>query len=182
MAMWPNLRNYLALQLVWLAAVAGAGRGLWWAGPAALAVFSALHFGLHWHLRGDAMLMLAALLLGLLIDSIAAASGLVDYAAAWPAASLAPVWIASLWMALGLTVQHSFGWLVRHPRWSLPVMAIGGPLSYCGAQASFDAVRLAAPAWIGMLAIGALWAAATGVLVVLASHLDRSTATAKAQP
>jgi len=39
MAMWPNLRNYLALQLVWLAAVAGAGRGLWWAGPAALAVF-----------------------------------------------------------------------------------------------------------------------------------------------
>jgi hypothetical protein len=177
--MWPNLRNYLALQLLWLAAVGGAGRGWWWAGPIALAVFAALHVGLHWNTRGDLTLMLSALLLGCVVDSIPAASGLVHYAAAWPSSSLAPVWILSLWMGLGLTLNHSFGWLMRRPALAVPVMVIGGPLSYWGAQASFEAVRFAPPVPAGLLTIGALWAAATGVLAIIALRVGRTVTTSK---
>lgn len=172
--MWPNLRNYLALQLLWLAAVGGAGRGWWWAGPVALLVFAALHFGLHWQARGDLLLMLAALLLGCMVDSIAAASGVVHYAAAWPSAALAPAWILSLWMGLGLTLNHSFGWLMRRPALAVPVMAIGGPVSYWGAQASFGAVRFTTPTFVGLLLVGVSWAVATGVLAALVMHINRT--------
>lgn len=170
---WASLRNYVALQLLWLAAVAGAGRGWWWSGPAALAVLAMLHFGLHWHVRGDAGLMLAAVLLGALVDSIMAMSGLIHYAAAWPSASLAPIWILALWTGLGMTLNNSFGWPMRHPAWMLPLMALGGPLSYWGAQASFGALRFTAPATPGLLLLGALWAAATAVLLALVARADR---------
>ncbi len=172
--MWPNLRNYLALQLLWLAAVAGAGRGWWWAGPVALTLFVALHFGLHAQARGDLLLMLGALLLGCVVDSIPAASGVVHYAAAWPSAALAPVWILSLWMGLGLTLNHSFSWLMQRPLLAVPVMAVGGPLSYWGAQASFGAVSFTTPALVGLLLVGASWAVATGVLAALAMHINRT--------
>lgn len=171
--LWPNLRNYIALQLLWLAAVSGAGRGSWWAAPLALAVFAALHFGLHWQARGDAALMMGALVLGGAVDSVMAGSGLLRYTAPVPSAAWAPVWILSLWMGLGLTLNHSFGWLMRRPAWAVPVMAIGGPVSYWGAQASFGAVHFSAPASAGVLTLGALWGAATGVLIVLAARLKR---------
>ncbi|SEL07064.1 Protein of unknown function [Pseudoxanthomonas sp. GM95] len=171
--MWPNLRNYLALQLLWLAAVAGAGRGWWWAGPVALLLFVALHFGLHWQARGDLLLMLAALLLGSVVDSLATMSGVVHYAAAWPFPSLAPLWILALWMGLGLTLNHSFGWLMRRPALAVPVMALGGPLSYWGAQASFGAVHFSTPPFVGLLLIGVSWAVATAVLAALVLHLRR---------
>jgi hypothetical protein len=172
--MWPNLRNYLALQLLWLAAVAGAGRGWWWAGPVALMLFVALHFGLHAQARGDLLLMLGALLLGCVVDSIPAASGVVHYAAAWPSAALAPVWILSLWMGLGLTLNHSFSWLMRRPLLAVPAMAVGGPLSYWGAQASFGALNFTTPALVGLLLVGASWAVATGVLAALVMHINRN--------
>lgn len=169
-----HLFNYLALQAQWLVAVWGAGRGLWWPALVALAGFALVHVALGGSLRREAGLVGLAVLLGALVDSVMAASGLVHYAAPMPWSNLAPIWILALWAGLALTLRHSLAWLMRRPPLAVLVMGIGGPLSYLGAQSGFDAVRFSAPTFAGLVTLGALWAAATAVLAMAALHRPRA--------
>ena len=169
--------NVLGFQAVWLASVAGAGAGLPWAGPLAAALFTALTLRFGRRARADLRLLAVALPLGLALDSGFAASGWLVYAEAWPWASMAPVWIWSLWVGFALTLNHSMAFLRDRPLAAALLGAIGGPLAYWSAAGAFDAVSFGAPvAWVvGALAVG--WA----TLLPLLFHLDRRLAAGLAQ-
>lgn len=169
--------NVVGFQAVWLASVAGAGAGLAWAGPLAAALFAALMLRYGGKARADLRLLAVALPLGLLLDSLFAASGWLVYAEAWPWASLAPVWIWSLWVGFALTLNHSMAFLRERPLAAVALGAVGGPLAYWTAAGAFEAVSFGAPvAWvIGALAVG--WA----VVLPLLFHLDRRLATGPGQ-
>jgi hypothetical protein len=146
---WANL---LGNQLVWLCAVAGAGRGWQW--PALLA--ASLYIGSQLltspHPRLDLRLMLLALACAWLVDASAAASGTVRYAAA-PLGWAPPPWIMALWAAFAMTLTTSMRFLQRHP--ALPALfgLLLAPLAYLSAARGFDAVqftaRMAGPAGAG---------------------------------
>lgn len=167
MVFWANV---LGNQLVWFAAVVGAGRGLAWPGVLAATVFILAQWLASRTRRADAMLVASALLLGLGVDTLLARSGLLHYAAPWSGSLLAPAWILALWAAFAMTLNHSFR-AVRRPLPALLLGAIGGPLAYLGAARGWHAVDFALPASRGVIAIGAGWTIALSVLAAIARRL-----------
>jgi len=117
--------NAIVFELVWLAAVGGAGQGLWWAGALALSVFFGYQVRASAHARADAMLAALACVFGFIADSLFARSGLVAYAAAVPSAHWAPLWIVALWANLALTLNHSLAFLQQR----LPLAALLGAIA-----------------------------------------------------
>ena len=138
MNVWFNLVLY---QATWVAAVAGAGRGLWWPGLIVLAVFAALQLSLSQWRRADACLFVGVSLLGFVLDSTFVQFGLMKFEAAVPWPGLAPVWMVALWTSFALTLNHSLAFLQARPMLSTLLGAIGAPLAYWAAGRGWDAVQ-----------------------------------------
>lgn len=164
MSFWLTL---LAYQATWFVAVIGAGHGLWWPGVAAAALFAAWRLAVSPQRALELRLVLAALALGLLLETLWVRSGLLEYRAGWPWLD-APGWILALWLAFALTVLPLLGYLQRHLGLAALFGAIGGPLAYWGAARGWGVARFPDPAWHGLLALGAGWALAMPLLAWLA--------------
>jgi hypothetical protein len=172
MRFWANLLGY---QAAWFIAVGFATRGQAWPGILACLGFAAVSWWMSPVRRSDLRLVGAALACGLLLDGVLAATGWLDYAAPLPALP-GPAWIATLWVAFAMTLQHSLQWLLARPLAAVLFGAIGGPLAYWGAARGFDAVAFAAPMQATVtLALG--WAIAMAVFVAIARSADLSVAT-----
>lgn len=170
-----NLVNFVAFQAVWFAAVVGASYGLWWPGPIAAIVFAAAHFLSPMRVRDDGVLIVVALLLGVVIDSAFAISGALSYAAPFPSAQFAPLWILALWVGFALTLNHSLAYLAHRPVVATIAGAVVGPISYWSAGRAFDAVTLGDPLWQTVLALSFGWAVAMLVLSLVARRSLRSS-------
>lgn len=171
-----NFANFIAFQLVWFAAVGGAGHGVAWPALLSFAMFVAWHAGSRTWARGDAGLMAMAVVLGFGVDSGMAMLGLARYSAPLPFANSAPAWILALWAAFGLILQHSMRWLCLHPPWAAAAAAIVGPVSYYGAARLCAAVSIAEPVPRSLTVLGAAWFIAMGVLAMRVRHLARTSA------
>jgi hypothetical protein len=172
MRFWSNLIGY---QVAWFIAVGFAARGLAWPGIVACLGFAAVSWWISPVRRSDLRLVAAALACGLLLDGGLAASGWLQYAAPLPALP-APAWIAALWVAFAMTLQHSLQWLLVRPVAAVLFGAIGGPLAYWGASRGFDAVAFTMPVH-ATFALSLGWAAAMAVLVAIARIQTTSVAT-----
>lgn len=168
------LLNLLGNQLVWLCAVAGAGRGWQWPALLASALYVVSQLASATQPRVELRLLLLALVCAWLVDGLAAASGRVVYAAA-PFGWAPPPWIMALWAAFAMTLTSSMAFLQRH--WLLPVTfgLLLAPLAYLSAARGFDAVHFAEPAWQGVLMLGVGWAMTLTLLILCARHWARST-------
>ncbi|WP_329810112.1 DUF2878 domain-containing protein [Stenotrophomonas sp. SMYL8] len=157
---WTNL---LGNQLVWLCAVAGAGRGWQWPALLAATIYIGSQLLTSPQPRLDLRLLMLALVCAWLVDATAAASGTVRYAAA-PLGWAPPPWIMALWAAFAMTLATSMCFLQRHP--VLPPLfgLLLAPLAYLSAARGFDAVRFADPVWPGLLVLGAGWSIALSLL------------------
>ena len=152
-----NWINFIAFQIVWFAAVGGAAKAIWWAGPVALVIFVLYHFRSGVAVRGDFKLMWLALVLGFVTDTLMAASGLSTYSSPVPVAPFAPLWILSLWVGFALTLNHSLHYLNSRPLIVAPLAAVLGPISYYSAGRVWGAVSIAQPVWIALVVLGLCW-------------------------
>lgn len=179
-AHWSIWANFIGYQLVWLAAVMGAGRGIAWPGIAAALTFATWRLTTGHERTLDVRLIAAALACGMLIDGVAAAARLIHYAAASPALPPggAPLWILALWTAFALTLTRSLAWLAGR-RWLAALLgAVGAPAAYLSAARGWHAIAFAPPEWRGLLWLAAGWAAATAGLVALLTRGLRAGTTA----
>lgn len=169
-----RLISLVGYQGVWLAAVIGAGHGLWWPGPLALLPFAV------WQIAGDAQpraelrLMLAIGVMGCLLDSAFAANGVLAFAAAVPSPALAPVWIVAIWMAFALTLTTTFRFLGGHPWLAALLGAVGAPLAYLAAAHGWNAVTFPRGETLAMSALAAGWALALPTTLWLATWSHRA--------
>jgi hypothetical protein len=152
---WVNLVLY---QATWVAAVAGAGRGLWWPGLVVLAVFAVLQLSLSQWRRADACLFVGVSLLGFVLDSTFIQFGLMQFQAAVPWPGFAPVWMVALWTSFALTLNHSLAFLQGRPLLSGLLGAIGAPAAYWAAGSGWHALAfpLGLAPMLGVTAI--VWA------------------------
>jgi len=179
-----KIGNVVGYQLVWLASVYGAGQGMAWLGPAAVALFAAAHFAFSPTRHADLRIVAIAVALGFAVDSLFAASGLLQYASPWPSAFLAPVWILSMWVAFALTLHHSMSFLRDNWKAASIFGLLGGPLAYWAAERVFGAVSFGAAHWIVLSALGLAWAIALPLLYRVDSRLvlGRAQRNARAAP
>ena len=171
MMFWATL---IAYEAVWFVSVIGAGRGLSWPALLAVALFAAWRLGVSTRRSVDVRLMGLAFALSLLFDGVAVRSGLLVYAAAWPA-GFAPAWILALWLAFALTIVPLFGYLQGRQWLAVAFGAIGGPLAYLGAARGWQAVRFAPPAWHALLWLALGWGLTLPLLTTLARRWSRGT-------
>ena len=180
MKFWTSLIGY---QLVWFAAVIGAGRGLAWPGMVGMLLYATCQLAVWHHFKVDLSLMATAIVLGLLIDGGLIHTGLASYAAPWPSAAMTPAWILALWATFALTLTQSLIWLQTRPWFAVLLGAMGGPLAYLSASRGWHVVSFADPAWRGLLWLGIGWALATPTLTWLAARwsIDAAPATISLQ-
>lgn len=174
MKFWATLAGY---ELVWFCAVIGAGRGRAWPAIVGTLLFTAWSLATSRHRRIELRLIVVALVLGVLLETIWVRSGLFYYAAPWPFAE-APAWILALWVAFALTIVPLFGYLHTRPWMAAAFGALGGPLAYLGAARGWHAVTMTAPVWQVLLWLALGWGFAMPLLTMLARHwLQASTPT-----
>jgi hypothetical protein len=152
-----DIHNLIGYQLTWFACIGGAGAGMAWPGPVAVALFAAWHFRSSPSRQADLRLVAACIAVGLVLDTLWVQLGLLRFAAAWPSLELAPVWIMASWVAFALTLNHSFAALGRRPLLAATLGLVGAPLAYRAADRLWQAVELA-PGYAAPLAIGIAWA------------------------
>jgi hypothetical protein len=168
-----RLANLIGFQTVWFASVYGAGAGLPWLGPLAAGLFASLHLQFSPTRRRDLHLLVAAIVLGFAVDSVFAASNLLDYASPWPSDSVAPLWILAMWAGFALTLNHSMHFLRDRLLWAALFGLVGGPLAYWGAGRAFDAVSYPGDALLAKLLLALAWAAVLPALYVFDDRLQR---------
>lgn len=155
--------NQAFFQASWPACVIGAANGMLWPGALVVGLFAIWQLHPARAAAGDPTVVAGFFVTGLVLDTVLVRAGIVEYAASWPAAGFAPVWLLSLWVALGLTVNHSLGVFRRRWRMFTLLAAFGSPMSYSVA-AGLGAVTWLAPTWLVLLCLGPGWALIVGLL------------------
>lgn len=162
-----NVVNAILFQVLWFACVIGGAQHVIW--PAVVSGIAMSIWQLHPSRRHvtDLIVLLAALVLGLIIDSSWIMFGLLEFNDSRPFALLAPGWILIMWIGFGLTINHSMAWLMKHP--ALPPLMgfIGGPLAYF-AGLRLGAVEYQIEFWTMSLILGVIWAIVLIILVKIA--------------
>jgi hypothetical protein len=166
--------NFVGYQTVWFIAVIGAAYDRAWPALLAGAAFVVSQLALAPRRSAELRLLGMALILGILIDGIAARMNWVRYATPAPAipAHGAPVWILVLWSSFAMTINQSLAYL--RDRWWLALAfgAIGAPLAYLGAQHGWLAVDFQHPAWHGLMWLSISWAIALPSLGAVARRFS----------
>lgn len=170
MSNWINIVFY---QATWLAAIAGAAHGWWWAGPAMLAAFSAWQLAVSRERRADLELMACAAVVGFVVDTLWMRGGMFAYAAPVPSLDFAPIWIVALWMSFALTINHSLAYLKSHLRLAAMLGALGAPFAYWAAARGWNALFFVAEPALALGVLAIVWAILAPTLFVLAGQLVR---------
>jgi len=162
--------NFLAFQLGWFACVLGAANGLPWLGPVVVAGVVALHLARVRRPLPELRLVAAAMLLGLVVDSLLLASGWLRYSTGFWLPGLAPYWIVAMWALFATTLNVSMGWLRGRSVLAVLMGAVGGPLSYLAGE-KLGAIELTQPMY-ALAGLGLAWAIAMPLLMRLAVRFD----------
>ena len=168
MSRWFNMILY---QATWIAAVAGAGSGLWWPGVVMCVLFAAWQLPASAWPRADACLVAGIGALGFAIDSVYAQSGLMNFSTPVPWPGLAPVWMTMLWTSYALSLNHSLSFLHGRPFAAAALGAIGAPLAYWAAGSGWHALDFGADPAVTIGITALLWGVLMPGLASLALRL-----------
>ena len=152
-----SLINFVLFQAVWFLSLLLEGQSL---------LFSAgiivLMFYLSKQKKQDALLLLKALPIALLLEYIAVELGLLSFKV-----DPFPIWLVLLWAALLLSLNTSMHFLSRLRLWQVFVFClIFAPASYW-AGARFNVINLGLPLWQFWVAYGVIWSAAFTFIVFI---------------
>lgn len=157
-----KLVNFVLFQLGWFACILGAAHGyVSWAVLFCLAV-AAFHLWQSSEPMQEGMLLLKILALGIFADTLLLQTGSLVFESKGLVPSLSPIWMWSLWVILGCTLNESMSWLRGRYVLAAVLGAITGPLSYLAG------VKLGAATWgnetQAIVLLGLIWATAMPLL------------------
>lgn len=165
-----NVFNYFALQVVWLVCVLYGTEGDLLYPTVYFVGFLCIHFFLTPQVRSDAILCVVALVGGMSLDTVWSAMGIVSYGQN-VMSPIAPIWIAYLWVAFALTINHCMGWLKGRYVLVSVFAAVSGPLSFYGASKLSDITFNTQ--LIAFVCLAVTWGAFVPMLVKLATMTSK---------
>jgi hypothetical protein len=152
-----SLINFVLFQAVWFLSLLLEGKSLLFS-----AIVIVLMFYLSKQKKQDALLLLKALPIALLLEYISVELGLLAFKV-----DPFPLWLVFLWAALLLSLNTSMHFLSRLKFWQVFVVClVFAPASYW-AGARFNVIDLGLPLWQFWLAYGAMWSAAFTFIVLI---------------
>ncbi|MBT8047609.1 MAG: DUF2878 domain-containing protein [Xanthomonadales bacterium] len=164
------LVNFAAFQAGWFSCVLGAANGFPWIGPLAVLAAVGLHLSIARRPLAELQLVLCAVAIGLVADSLLVFAGWVSYPNGIWAAGFAPYWILAMWALFATTLNVSMKWMRNRVLVAVLAGAAGGPLSYLAGE-RLGAMQFVEPV-NALVALTVIWAVAMPALVWLAIRLD----------
>lgn len=170
--------NFVAFQAGWFSCVLSAAAGSPLLGLLAVAIVVSVHMKLVARPQPELKLVVIAVLLGLVFDSLIVSNGWIRYPSGMFAAGVAPYWILGMWALFATTLNASMSWMKGKTVLAAILGAIFGPLSYA-AGARLGGLEFVdyTPA---MIALAVIWAIAMPILVIAAGRFDGVSLTAPA--
>jgi hypothetical protein len=165
------LINLVAFQAGWFACVLGAANGRYLLGPAVVAAGVALHLALSEDRRGQALLLAAAAVLGLLVETALSAIGATAPARDAIPSPLPPLWLIALWPNFGAALPVSLRFLRGKTALSAVLGAVAGPGAYYGG-ARLGALSFPGGDGFGLALLAVVWAASVPLLVRLSERVE----------
>lgn len=162
--------NFAAFQLGWFSCVLGAANGMPWIGPPVVLGVVVLHLVQVARPRRELILLLSAMAIGVVVDSLLLANGWLSYANGYWLTGFAPYWIVAMWALFATTLNLSMRWMRSRFLLALAMGAVGGPLSYF-AGAQLGAMTLLRPA-SALAALAVAWGLVMPLLTLLAARFD----------
>jgi len=157
------LLNATLFQIGWFACVLGVAQEYPYVGPPVAALVVAIHLFLAPDAGGDAFLIAKSALLGVIGETLNAATGVFSYATGHVGPLPAP-WLAALWFLFPTTLRHALSWLQGRYVLAAALGAWGGAASYF-AGAKLGAISLEPNVLASVAVIGVQWAVITPLLV-----------------
>jgi len=163
------LLNAVANQVGWFACVLGAAAGWGAAGAAVALALVLLHLVFASRPEVEWPLVLVAGGLGLVIDTLHADFGVLEFKG-HEAGAVAPLWIFALWVQFATTLRFCMSWLSR--RYVLASMfgLIGGPLAFLGGE-RLGAATFGEPRFWSLAVVAASWSVALPLLVAVSDRM-----------
>ena len=167
--------NALGFQSAWWLTVLGVIVGFPLLGPLAMTLYMLVdHLSLTKKGQAETRLILSAMLLGTVADTLFIFTGLLNYAGGYALAPvLAPLWITAMWGGFAATLNHSLSWIKPKPFLAFLLGAIFGPLSYM-AGAKFGAITFNQDMTLSVMILGLFWGLAIPGLIMLQNRFERS--------
>jgi hypothetical protein len=162
--------NLAASEAGWFACVSGAANNMPWLGPLVVMAFIAIHLRLSKRPGPELSLMLSAILIGLVADSLLVFSGLVSYPSGTWIDGFAPYWILAMWAMFATTLNVSMKWMRNRNALAAALGAVCGPLAYLAGQ-ELGAITFNQPLF-AIASLAVIWAVAMPLLVALAERMD----------
>jgi hypothetical protein len=162
--------NFILFQIGWFACVLSGAAEQPMIGVLVAAFIIAFHLWQSDYPGPEFFLLIIAMGIGVLWDSLLVAFSLLNYKSGIFVANIAPYWIVALWALFASTLNVSLRWLKYKYLTSAMLGSIAGPLAYYGGS------RLGALEFINfelaliLLALG--WAVFTPLLVKLSRNFD----------
>ena len=163
-----TLVNITLYQVGWFCCVLGAAWGYPVSGGLAALALTFLHVILARDRQAEIKLMLAAMAIGIVVDSGQQALGIFTFKTdpAWPL--WLPLWVFVIWAQFATLFHFALNWLQKRYLLTAVFGGIGGPLAYY-AGVRLGAATFPADITMSIASLAICWAIVTPLLVYLAT-------------
>lgn len=162
--------NFAVFHVGWLACVIGAASDMTLLGSTIGVLLIAVHLYRVTNFRTEFYLVLAALLIGFVWESLLLSQQWLAYAGDSLGSSLAPYWLVIMWGLFATTINISMAWM--KDRWLLAMVmgAIFGPMAFIAGE------KLGAVEFIdnqrGLIALSLGWAVLMPLILWIAKRIN----------
>ena len=128
------LLNFALFHIGWLACVVGAASNMSLLGSSIALLLIAVHLFTVANFRAELYLVLAAVVIGFVWETLLLSQQWLAYAGASLSSNLAPYWLVIMWALFATTINVSMAWMKN--RWLLAVVmgAIFGPMAFIAGE------------------------------------------------
>ena len=160
------IKNFIGFQIGWFACVVGAAQGYPLVAVAVASIIVILHLLRDNNLYSELCLIISAVFIGIIWESLLLASGWLAYDSSGGASIFAPIWLVAMWALFATTINHSMAWLKNRYFLALLLGAVFGPLAFIAGENLGAVVFLDRTMALTLLAVG--WAVLMPLLLWLA--------------